>query len=479
MLRSLHFRFIVANVLVVIVSVALTALIASRVTGNEFQRFMDQGDVLRGRRLVTILSDVYGQSGSWADVQPAVERMSQTNGERVAVADSSGTIVGDSGHDLIGQTVPSDRLPHLGKMFFDGVHVGYLLVNPASAFAPTAGSPQYAPAPPRNSASVPSPPDRGGFLNAMNRYVLLSALVAGVIAILVTLILWRRVLQPVADLTAAAHKMEKGDLSVRVKVEGKDEVGQLGQAFNAMADGLSRLEQLRRNMVNDVAHELRTPLTNLRGYLEAARDEMVSPDSKWIDSLYEETMLLNRLTNDLQDLALAEARQLRLVRLPVNLGGLAQSALDAVRRQAEARGLRLGLAVVPDLPPADADPERIGQVLRNLLNNALEFTPRGGEVTVTVGLGSPGLRVDVHDTGPGIAPEHLPLVFERFYRVDPSRSRATGGAGIGLTIVKNLVEAHGGRVWADSTPGAGSTFGFSLPVAGAGERLEECVRSAG
>jgi signal transduction histidine kinase len=290
-------------------------------------------------------------------------------------------------------------------------------------------------------------------------------LLAGVLAVLVTLALSHRIVRPIELLTAAARQMEQGDLTGRVSIRSGDEIGQLASAFNAMADGLTRLEQLRRKMVGDVAHELRTPLTNIRGYLEAAQDGLVTPNIALVNNLYEEVMLLNRLVDDLQELALAEAGQLHLERRPLDVSEVARLATEAIRPQAEARGLELSLDLPPDLPPVAADPHRIGQVLRNLFNNALEFTPQGGQVTLTARLDGTWVCLEVGDSGPGIAPEHLPFVFERFYRADPARARTTGGAGLGLTIVKQLVEAHGGRVWVKNTPGAGSVFGFTLPVA--------------
>lgn len=443
MLRSIHVRFILVNVLVVIVSILLTTLLAGRMTGDEFRRFTESGNAGRQGRLVSTLTDFYMLSGSWTDVQATVDQMSRVTGERIALMDSDGVIMADSGRDLVGKTFSLNRVPSFGKIMVNGVAVGGVITNPNNN---------------------PPPPLENVFYLTINRLILMSASVAGFIAIVVTLLLSRRILQPIAALTAAARRMGKGDLGVRVVVKSKDEVGELGHAFNTMADGLSRLEQLRRNMVSDVAHELRTPLTNLRGYLEAAREGVIAPDNALIESLYEEAMLLNAMTNDLQDLAMAEARQLSLVRNPINMADLVQSAVESERLQADKRGQCLHTDVAATTAKVDADATRIGQVLRNLLNNAMEFTPRGGEVRVTGRVRDQFYDVEVHDTGPGIPPEHLPLIFERFYRVDPSRTRSTGGAGLGLTIVKTLVEAHGGRVWVQSTPGAGSTFGFSLPL---------------
>ena len=184
-----------------------------------------------------------------------------------------------------------------------------------------------------------------------------------------------------------------------------------------------------------------------------------------MNNLHEEAMLLSRLVNDLQDLALAEAGQLHLECQPVSLGDVARALVEVLSPFASTRDISLVAHLPDDLPLVQADPHRVRQVLRNLLNNALDFTPQGGQVTVTAQPDGKWMSVQVRDTGPGITPAHLPYVFERFYRADPSRTRATGGAGLGLAIVKQLVEAHGGRVWVESTPGAGATFGFTLTLA--------------
>jgi signal transduction histidine kinase len=259
--------------------------------------------------------------------------------------------------------------------------------------------------------------------------------------------------------------MEKGDLSQRVEVHSQDEIGELARAFNAMADGLARLEELRRNMVTDVAHELRTPLSNIRGYLEALQDGVVEPKPEVIDSLHEEAMLLNRLVDDLRELTLAEAGQLKLERRPVAPADLVDRALEAARAQAEAKGIALQADLPEDLPLVDVDSQRIGQVLGNLLSNALTHTPPGGKVVVVARAKQLAVEVSVSDTGEGIPLERLPYIFERFYRADRSRSRATGGTGLGLSIAKQLVEAHGGRISVASQVGQGTTFTFTLPVA--------------
>jgi signal transduction histidine kinase len=302
-------------------------------------------------------------------------------------------------------------------------------------------------------------------LDPVNRILVASAVVAGLSAVLLIVGLSRRALAPVEALTAAARQMEAGDLSQRVEVASRDEIGDLARAFNSMADGLAQLEELRRQMVTDVAHELRTPLSNIRGYLEALQDGVVEPDKGVIDSIHEDAMLLNRMVDDLQELSLAEAGQLRLERKPVALADVVDRAVEAACPQATAEDLVLSVDVPADLPLVDVDPQRIGQVLRNLLCNAMTHTSPGGEIAITARTEGRWVAVCVRDTGTGIAEEDLPYVFDRFYRADRSRSRATGGAGLGLAIVKQLVEAHGGWIEVEGAVGKGTQFTFSLPVA--------------
>jgi signal transduction histidine kinase len=238
-----------------------------------------------------------------------------------------------------------------------------------------------------------------------------------------------------------------------------------------MADALERAELQRRTMTADIAHELRTPLSNVQGYLEAIIDGVVAPDRATVATLHEQTAHLSRLVEDLRLAATAEAGALRLERSAVRLGEIAEDAVDAFRTRAASRGVRMDLNVEQGLPEVMADPTRVHQVVANLLENALRHTPEGGSVAVAVGCSAPDrLRLEVADTGPGIPPDRLPHIFDQFYRVDPSRSRETGGAGLGLTIVKRLVEAHGGRVWAESEVGRGSRISIELPVSpGAGQ----------
>jgi signal transduction histidine kinase len=231
-----------------------------------------------------------------------------------------------------------------------------------------------------------------------------------------------------------------------------------------MAADLEHNEQLRRNMVADIAHELRTPLSNLNGYLEAIRDKVVKPDPATIRSLSEEGATLSRLVDDLQELSLADAGELKLVYQPVDIKALIEETVAAARAKAEAKGINLSAAPPRGLAPTNIDAYRIKQVLNNLLENAIAHTGREGRVTVTARSQADDIIISVADTGEGISAQDLPNIFERFYRVDKSRARSTGGSGLGLTIARRLVEAHGGRIWAESEPGRGATISFTIPL---------------
>jgi signal transduction histidine kinase len=445
MWRSLRLRLLLATVLVVLIAVGVTAFVATRRTEGEFQRYVQRRSPLDDRRLGYVIARYYEESRSWAGIGSEVQRLAQITGQRVVLADANGTVLADSDEKLVGKQVGARWPPPRAVIRASNVPIASVYIDPLGG---------------------PPDPDTA-FIAAVNRSVLFGALAAGLAAVVVTLFISGRILRPVEHLTTAAGKMSHGDLSVRVPVESEDELGQLAEAFNSMAGSIAEQEQLRRNMVGDVAHELRTPLTNLRGYLEAVRDGLIAPDSALVDNLYEETMLLTRLVSDLHELAQAEAGQLTLVRSPASVEEMVEQAVAILRPQADAKGVALAVDTARDLPEVSIDRERIGQVLRNLLNNALAHTPPGGRIEVSAMREDGAVSVAVRDTGEGIAVEHLPHVFDRFYRADRSRARNTGGYGLGLAIVKQLVQAHGGTITVESRPGHGSVFRFNLPLAGA------------
>ncbi|MEW9531047.1 sensor histidine kinase [Microbispora sp. NPDC049125] len=286
-----------------------------------------------------------------------------------------------------------------------------------------------------------------------------------VITVTATVLSGAQLVRPLRTLTGAARRMEEGDVSARVTVARRDEIGALATAFNAMSRRREQLEELRKAMVSDVAHELRTPLSNIRGWLEATEDGVVTPDRALVASLLEEAALLQHVIDDLQDLAMADAGELTLRKEHVNVPDLLAQVATAHRGGADAAGVSLSTRAEAS-PGVLADPVRLRQAVGNLVSNAVRHTPAGGGVSVLARRDGDELVIDVADTGVGIAADDLPLVFERFWRVEKSRSRRTGGSGLGLPIVRKLAEAHGGSVSAASVPGKGSVFTLRLPIHG-------------
>jgi two-component system OmpR family sensor kinase len=291
--------------------------------------------------------------------------------------------------------------------------------------------------------------------------------IAGLIGVLLALILGglftRQIVAPLEEVAAAARRVAKGDFRRKVKVRGSSELIELSESFNTMAETLSRDRELRQSMVADIAHELGTPLSILQANVEAMQDGVLETSPENLTSLHQETLMLARLVEDLRTLSLAESGQLRFHPRDIDLQELLLRVIEGVQPQFASKNVELVLEAPASIAPVMADPDRIEQVVRNLLNNAYNYTPEGGLVTVKLVPDGNGVTVSVTDTGIGIPHENLPHIFDRFYRVDRSRARTTGGSGLGLAIVKQLVEAQGGQVWVTSQTGKGSTFSFHMP----------------
>ena len=314
-------------------------------------------------------------------------------------------------------------------------------------------------------------PAERAYLEAINSSLWLAGFVAALVALALGLLFARQISSPIRTLTAAARRLGAGDVDQRVPVRGRrDELGELAEAFNSMAEAVGRQEMLRRQMAAAIAHELRNPLAIIQANLEAMLDGIRPLSAEEVADVHRETQLLSRLVTDLRDLSLVETGQLPLRKELTDLSALVHTSVARFSSQAEEKSVRLTVEASEDSPRADVDQDRVDQVLGNLLDNALRHTPSGGEVMVRLQPDARRgeVRVNVRDTGPGIPEEHLPNVFERFYRADLARTRTDGGSGIGLAVVKQLVEAHGGRVWAESQPGKGATFSFVLPAADPG-----------
>jgi signal transduction histidine kinase len=304
------------------------------------------------------------------------------------------------------------------------------------------------------------------FRDALTQSLLVGTAAAAVTAIGASVFVTGRIVGPLRRMATASRRIADGHYAERVPVSSRDELGELAQTFNTMAGALEDTERRRRELIGDVAHELRTPIATLEGYLEGLLDGIVEPVPSTWARLHDEAGRLRRLVDDLQELSRAEARQIPLAIRPTDPTQIAATAIERFSGSFEEKGLEFRPDVRSGLPRINADPDRAVQVLSNLLTNALRHTPAPGCVELTVQPSDGMVEFSVHDSGVGISAEDLSHVFERFYRVDRSRSRALGGSGIGLTIAKALVDGMGGHIRAESPgPGQGSTFAFSLPRA--------------
>jgi histidine kinase len=305
------------------------------------------------------------------------------------------------------------------------------------------------------------------FRASFNEALILAGLVASGAAVLVSVLLSRSVIGPLRAMIAASQQIAEGNYKERLRVSSSDELGQLAAHFNQMAERLDQVESRRRRLIGDVSHELRTPLTAIKGSMEGLMDGILPATEQTFRHIHAEADRLNRLVDDLQEVSRVEAGAYLLDLRPVEIMAVVQAVAKRLAPQLESKRLLLDLDLPAHLPPLFADEDRVVQVLTNLVVNAIEHTPVAGRITLAATPVRKDVYISVQDTGIGIPPEHLLHIFDRFYRVDKSRSRrAGGGSGIGLTIAKYLVEAMGGRIWAESAgESRGSVFTFTLPVA--------------
>jgi two-component system sensor histidine kinase BaeS len=461
-------RLLLAFAAILLCAVIVPTIYVRQQSRMEFREYADSSQAQVRVQLAGGLARIYLRDGAtWRGDTSVAGGIAEFLGQKIIVTDAGGTVVADSDGQRVGQHFA-------GEAGWQATPIDDQAIRSTGSNVVTAPGRVIILRPDLNTVygtlwveSTDAEVARGGaFLDRLQHVTVLSASVAFVAALILSLILARVIGHPLETLTRAVRRMGAGDLGQRVPEEGSAETIDLARSFNAMAASLATSQALRQQLVADVAHELRTPLANIRGYLEAIEDGVVSADEATMRTLREEAAQLNALVDDLQELAQAEAGELRLALVPVAPRELIERATEAARARAGERAVRLIGEAAPELPPVAVDLQRIGQVLQNLLTNALRHTPAGGRVTVRAALAPDGrVALTVADTGSGIAPEDLPRIFERFYRADSARARATGGSGLGLTIARRLVEAHGGAIEVESAPGVGSRFTVLLPVA--------------
>ncbi len=468
MIHNLNLRLLAAFTIVIIVTIGMAFFFTYLTTQNEIIAMGEKLELNQDTRMQIELSRYYQFFNSWNSIQVFIVQWGQLYERRIVLADTNNVIVADSEGQLVGnnyhESLVDDEMAEI-PISATGQLLDILLPHnkpPAGSSNPTSDTVGVL-----YVAHAEFPGISGAALqityNSIGSYFIWGGLVAIGIAVLITFFLSRRILSPVKALINVSRQYGKGDFSQRIDNKEKGELGELANSFNSMANDLERIQRLRQNMVADVAHELRTPLSNLKGYLEAINDGVIKPNRAAIRSLNEEAAILSRLVADLQELSLADAGELKITLQPEDINRLIKETVTGSQAKARAKGLKIDVELPQQLPLVNIDTYRIKQVLGNLLDNAIEHTSKGGEITVSASEQEKMVAVSVIDNGEGIPPEDLPLIFERFYRVDKSRARTTGGSGLGLTIAKRLVEAHGGTITATSEVGKGSYFSFTLP----------------
>ncbi len=425
-----------------LILLAVTLLFGASASGNPFYR----------SPLSYLLEAYYLGHGSWEGVQ-AVVAEAQTEFLRPLGLDWSRTLLLDSqalvvlDHGLAGTALVGQAYARLPgdlsvPLLVNGQPVGTLIIH---------------------RETLPHP---WSFILSLMLPVIFASIPLGIFTLILGLVLMRWMINPLAEVMAAAQSLAGGDFSTRVFTRSRhDELNALGEHFNYMASTLERSDRERRNLLADVAHELRTPLSVLRGRLEGILDGIYPADEAHIAPALEEAYLLERLVDDLRLLTQVENRQLRFELRPLDLGELTRRVVDLLDAQAAESHIQLSLEVAPDLPLVNADPQRIEQVIGNLVGNALRYVPDNGRVNIQVASAADGVAVTVMDDGPGIPEDELPLIFDRFWRSERSRARISGGAGLGLTIARQLILAQGGKIEAGKSPWGGLLVRFVLPPA--------------
>ncbi len=496
MRNSLLFKLLGAFILVISIGSLIIFLLVSSATQKAFNLYTTRSGQVWAQRLAPTLADYYAAKGSWQGVD-AFLRSSELfetgmmnsatlsltpqsgggygNGQgqgrgmgfgrqlgmggmmgnmmeqRLILTDAQGVVVSDTQSKLNGTQLTADQLEKGALVAVGNDPVGTVIVTPLNL---------------TNSLTA-----TGQFLASVNRSIIIAALIAGVIALLIGAVLFSQITAPLRQLNRAANAVAHGDLSQRVAINSKDELGELGETFNQMAANLAKAEIQRQHLTADVAHELRTPLAAIQASLEGMLDGVLPLDNEQITTIHAETLLLNRLIEDLRLISLAETGQLKLERQKTDLAELVRQVAGREKLLALQRGITLSVDIQDNLPMVNIDADRIIQVLSNLVGNALRYTPQGGVITIRCAAKAGSVEVSVADSGAGIPADALPNVFDRFYRADKSRARLSGGSGLGLAIVRQLVEAHGGIVEAQSpvfevgTPDAhGTRIAFTLPL---------------
>ena len=453
---KLHPKITFAFVATVIITAVTIILIANISINYFFKDFVVQYRTARLEQWANIFTAHYIQRGSWEGIEKIFEETAGRRGrggrlfpeDQLILADANGRVVLNTREPLQENRVLSRSSLAAGlPVEVDAQRVGTLFLNPVT---------------PQGAVSLEEE-----FSRSVTSAIFFGGVIAVIIAVVLSLSFTKRIISPLYKLDAGVKEFARGNYKARVTLDSQDEFGRLGEAFNAMAQSVERNEEVKRNMTADVAHELRTPLSILQGNLESLQAGIIKPDPEVISSLHDEIIRISMLVNDLQDISLAEAGKLNLTLKDGDMDELFQKVSQAFHYELTLKNITIKIETPEQKISINMDRDKIMQVLLNLMGNALRYTPEGGRIILGAKMKESQVIVYVSDNGPGIKPEDLPYIFERFYRSRKDYDKKNGGSGLGLAIAKGYVEAHGGSIWVENNPrstGGGSIFFFSLPV---------------
>lgn len=442
-MRSLTVKLVLSFWFVSLIGITLGLLFARQISFREIGNLAEsQGLEVQLARLETY----YQTNGSWQglELSPFHQGNSPPPPDSdwgIILSDPQGNILATDNKRFESVQLTSEQLKRGHKIEVDEEVVGILVFGPLR--------------------EVPKPSVQT-ILRRISYDLLVGGLIASALSLLLGLLLARTFLQPIRALTQATQTVAQGNFETSVPVRTKDEIGTLAHSFNEMLDQLKQARDLRRQMTADIAHELRTPLSLLLGHTEAMSDGVLPPTPETLTIIHDEAQQLTRLVEDLRTLSLSETGELSLNLSATSPATLLRDISDRYRNLADQQNVSLQIDIAPSLPDINIDPDRVSQVLQNLLDNAFRYTPSGGQIIISVQASQSNVVFYIQDSGPGIKPDNLPYIFERFYRGDKARGR-DGGAGLGLAIASSLMKLHQGEIQVESELGKGTTFTVTLP----------------
>ncbi|MBK8784093.1 MAG: HAMP domain-containing protein [Anaerolineales bacterium] len=438
-------KLLLAFLLISVISSTIIVLFTRVATNRELDKFVSDR---YKTELVEELGRYYQQNQTWDGVDQEFNQFGRDSNKHdynrqlyFSIADPNGTIVVAGNDRKPGETLSAEELSHCSPIQVEGKTVGVLLL---------------ADSPDRNLME-------DEFLRRLNGSIFLSAIGTIIFALFLGILLARSITRPIRELTKATHAMAAGNLNQKVNVRSRDEIGELAESFNKMSSDLSRSFNLRKQMTADIAHELRTPLSLIIGHAEGVHDGVLEPSHENFEIIREEAERLEKLVNDLRTLSLADAGELSVDFQPVDINDLMSDVYTHYISLFNQHRITLNLKPAPVMLTANLDPSRFAQVINNILDNALRYTPEDGTVDMEIRQVTDKIQICIQDNGEGVTPEVAAHLFDRFYRADESRTRDDGGSGLGLAIAKSIIEMHHGKIWAESEKGKGLKMVIELP----------------